>query len=112
MSIFDILPCPPLRAALSEYDRRISDSIFSGFDSEIIWVGNTETEGYSEAIHLREKIQAKVEKFEREFNAVNYAMNELNISKKWIQPKMHVDPGFIEVNIFSRSLLCNNLFYS
>jgi hypothetical protein len=57
----------------------------------------------SEAIVLREKIQAKIEKFERDFSIMKNAMDELDVSRKWTPPEMNVDSGLIEVNIVSSS---------
>lgn len=85
--MFEILPCQLLRTTLCEYDQRLTQMIFNGFDDS--W-------RHSEEVGLREKIQAIIEKFARQLNIVKDAMKQLHVN--WTLPTMTTDPCFFEVN--------------
>ncbi len=102
LSAFQSLPCAKLRTAVFEYDRRIDYAVYHCFDHNAAWIGNVGGEEDSEAIVLREKLQAISEGFERKLNAVKRAMGELNVSRQFTPPEMNIDSGFIEV----KTILC------
>ncbi len=101
-NLFEVLPCPKLKADLSEFHEKVTK--FCGFDSEANWTGHEAVERHSDAIVLHEQIHAMVLRFNRERQIVNDARNELtHSSKTYSLPDMNVDSRISEVNGYSSS---------